>query len=313
MRPALAHKIACIGRSQARTLESWGNLGKCEVVGIPRFDALAGKRPRTRDAAAPFRLLVMTAKTPGYTVEQWERTRVSLADLKACFDERANSNASPPIEPIWRLTASLAEAIGAENSLGDTKGAALASALDSADAAITTPSTAMLECMLRGLPTALLDYHNCPRYVPAAWTVSAPELLASTIAELLDPPPAKRIYQDAVLHDALECRTPATPRLADLIEAMARIGRDCRERGEALAFPRRILKDETDGHHLPEERFDLRTLYPDHPVFSDLDRAALQAEVGHLRLELAAAQKAPPFAEKTPRPSLLRRLLRRFF
>ncbi len=38
MRPVLAHKVACIGNSQARVLESWGNQGKTEVIGIPRLD-----------------------------------------------------------------------------------------------------------------------------------------------------------------------------------------------------------------------------------------------------------------------------------
>ena len=40
MRPALADKIACIGASQARVLDSWGNHGKTEVVGIPRLENL---------------------------------------------------------------------------------------------------------------------------------------------------------------------------------------------------------------------------------------------------------------------------------
>ena len=42
--PVLGHKIACIGRAQARVLESWGNLGKCEVVGLPRLDQLVQKK-----------------------------------------------------------------------------------------------------------------------------------------------------------------------------------------------------------------------------------------------------------------------------
>jgi len=41
MRPALSHKIACIGASQARTLAAWGNTEKVEVVGIPRLDAFS--------------------------------------------------------------------------------------------------------------------------------------------------------------------------------------------------------------------------------------------------------------------------------
>jgi hypothetical protein len=167
------------------------------------------------------------------------------------------------------------------NELRDTTGDDLAAALGRVDAVVTTPSTAVLESMLQGVPVALLDYSNSPQYVPAAWTISAPQHLDEVLPELVRPPEPKRLFQDAVLHDALECRTPAAPRLAYLIAEMARIGRECRERGDPLRFPRRILRDDQDGHQLPEERFDLAGLYPDHPVFANMDRAALQVELGH--------------------------------
>ena len=38
--PLLGHKVACVGKSQARVLESWGNVGKCELVGLPRLDSV---------------------------------------------------------------------------------------------------------------------------------------------------------------------------------------------------------------------------------------------------------------------------------
>jgi hypothetical protein len=46
--------------------------------------------------------------------------------------------------------------------------------LASVDAVISTPSTAMLEGMLQGLPVAVLDFHNRPHYVPAANSVGVP-------------------------------------------------------------------------------------------------------------------------------------------
>src|SRR5690606_26291803 len=46
--PIVSHKMACLGRSQIRSLESWGNLGRCELVGVPRFDRLLGRTPRNR-------------------------------------------------------------------------------------------------------------------------------------------------------------------------------------------------------------------------------------------------------------------------
>ena len=287
--PALSDKVACIGRSQSRILESWGNLGKCEVVGLPRLDALLQRQPRSRSTGEPWTVLILTAKMPGFTHDQLEQTRQSLFDLKAWFEKHA-SQGGIPICPLWRITAGLDEMIGVPNQLRDTTGDDLASALERVDAVITTPSTAMLEGMLQGIPVALLDYHNCPHYVPAAWTISAASHIGRVLPELIHPPEAKLLYQATILHDNLECHTPATQRLTHLIEEMLRIGRECRNRGKDIYFPDRILKDPQHDHHLPEERFDLRKLYPEHDIFGNLDRTALQAEAGHALMQVKSLE-----------------------
>lgn len=324
MKPILSDKVACIGRSQARLLESWGNLGKCEVTGVPRFDRLLGRAPRRRRAGEPLVVLIMTAKSPGFTAQQIERARRGLMDLKDWLTIHSIVGGTE-IRPRWRVTAGLAEQIGVPNHLRDTTGDDLAAALEQVDAVVTTPSTSMLEGMLQGVPVALLDYNNCPHYVPAAWTITAREHFDQVIPELVEPPEAKLLHQDTILRDALECREPAAPRMARLVEEMIRLARACRSRGEPLKFPRRILPDEQDGHHFPEERFDLRRLYPDHEVFANLDRTALQVELGHLRGEhqrlrrqLEEARHHLKIAEETVEaqpeepPPLYRRVLRRF-
>ncbi len=283
--PVLSHKIACIGRSQARILESWGNLGRCEVVGVPRFDRLRGRQPRQRPASAPFEILVMTAKCAGFTPDQVAAVEQSLRDLKGWFDAHPRIGETP-LQPRWRITSGLEEQIGVENHLNDTTGQELAAVLEQIDAVVTTPSTAMLEAMLQGVPVVLLDYTSSPHYVPAAWSVTAPQHLDRVMPELLSPPASKLLHQETILHDTLECRTPSHPRLVRLASEMIRIGRQCRARREPLDFPRRILHDEQQGHHLPEERFALCELYPEHEVFAQFDRVELQAEIGHLRLEL---------------------------
>jgi len=283
--PVIGHKIACLSRSQARVLESWGNLGKCEIVGSPRFDPFIGKQPRKRKPDEPFRVLVMTARTPGFTPDQIALTKRSIQDLKFWFLQHQDL-CDNRIEPVWRLTQNLNKEIGVENHLTELSGSELAEILSQVDAVITTPSTTMLEAMLHGLPVALLDYHNCPQYVPAAWTISAPRHIDQVLPELLDPAAAKMLYQDTVLHDALECRTPATSRMVQLVEEMVKIAHDCRSQNKPLAFPRRILTDGQEDHHLPEARFDMRLLYPSHPVFADMDRAALHVEIEHYKREL---------------------------
>lgn len=283
--PAMAHKIACLGRSQARVLESWGNLGKCEIVGAPRLDPLIGRSPRHRQEGEPFRLLVMTARNPGFTDAQRDVTRRSLLDVKVWCDAHHRVG-KLSLQIAWRLTAGLAADLGVRDTSSDVAGDELVETLGRVDAVLTTPSTAMLEAMLHGIPVGLLDYHNCPQYVPAAWTISAPEQIGPVVQDLMAAPPHRLLYQSTVLHDALECRVPAAPRMADLIWQMARVGRECRAADRSLGFPRRLLPDPQDGHHLPEEAFEHHRLFPGHREFSGLEAADIRIELGYTRAEL---------------------------
>ncbi|MBI1247010.1 hypothetical protein GC197_04095 [bacterium] len=285
-RPVLADKIACIGRSQARILESWGNVGKCEVVGVPRFDNLVqSKSPRMPSVDGEFRVLVMTAKNPGFDEAQRERTRQSLVDLNEWFQ------ANPEIDgrtvcPVWRLTVGMDQEIGVDGSATDTTGKQLAELLPEVDAVITTPSTAMLESMRIGLPVALLDYHNCPHYVPAAWTISAASHLDTIVPELASPAETKMLWQDSILHDALACDLYATPRYVELVEEMARIGQECRAKNLPLQYPARILSDPAAGFQRVESRFDLAKLFPTEESFQEQDLRVLQVAVSHLNRQI---------------------------
>jgi hypothetical protein len=70
-----------------------------------------------------------------------------------------------------------------------------------------------------------------------------------------------------------------------LIDEMIRITHDCLERNEPVVFPPRILTEHQQGYHMPEERFDMRALYPHHPVFTDMARATLQDQIVQLKNE----------------------------
>ena len=162
--PALADKIACIGPSSVRHIASWGNANKVEMTGMPRLDSLlAGNVPERRRPGS--RLLVMTAKKPGFTDEQVRITLRSLTDLKNHLDSLKG------VRVTWRLTNDLAARIGVENRLTSLEGGELAEQLSLVDAVITTPSTAMLEAMILDRPVGCLDYHNTPRFVPPAWAI----------------------------------------------------------------------------------------------------------------------------------------------
>lgn len=278
--PALSDKIACLGRRDARILESWGNSGKCELVGAPRMDHLVRKRlshdiaPRWGKDRKP-RVLVMTAKTCGFTEEQIQTTKRSLVDLKGFFDSQTE------VDVVWRLTQELDAKLGIRNRLNDLTGGELHAIIEQVDAVITTPSTSLLESMLLGRPTALLDYHNCPHYFEAAWSIYCLTHIAPVVRELLNPPAARMDYQDFLLNEQLECSSPASDRLVRLIEGMLEVRR--RLTVPELSFPVRMLQD-VDlfvSSPLPLEEF--RKRYPAFPIPDDMP-------VREIKIELAAAR-----------------------
>ena len=274
-------KIACLGRQSARTFEAWSNVGKCEIVGAPRFDSYLNEPITFKAHDGPQRLLVMTANTPGFTPEHVAIVERSLLDVQGYLTNQSEW------EPIWRVGRGLDdEGLGLVDRFPHLRGRPLHEVFAEADAVLTTPSTVILESMLVRLPTAIMDYANSPHYVSAAWTVTSPEHLGPTLQDLLDPPARRLALQDDILHDCLECYTPATPRMVRLIEEMIQIGQEARAARKPPEFPARILPVEFGGHVLPSEHFDLAKLYPNHPVFANRDLQALQLELTHARQEL---------------------------
>jgi hypothetical protein len=231
--PVGAHKIACLGASQARLLESWGNVGKCEIVGVPRFDQLA-KNPPSIPPGPPYRVLVMTAKTPGFNEEQVEACRRSIEDV------RAESARLGKIELVWRVSPKIQAALGLEESKLDTRGADLHKQLAGVHAVITTMSTTYLESLLARRPTAVLDYTNSPHLISPAWRICCRDHIAPVLRELLSPPKVKMAYQEFGLRDSLCLEEPATDRLARLLKAMVEHVK-ATPAGTPLRFPDRLL------------------------------------------------------------------------
>lgn len=279
--PVIGHKIACLGRGQARILESWGNVGKAEVVGLPRLDAcLTEKTPPVR-TEGPFRILIATANTPAFNESQRQSVIESLSHIRKRLENNQRVNGRP-VEAIWRLTDGLEQEIGLPTAVDDDEESdrpPLSTVIDEVDAVITTPSTLYLESALKGRPTALLDFYNTPQYVPAAWMINAPKHLNWTLGELADPPAPKMLFQETVLHEHLECYTPAKPRMLELIDAMIEYGAASRNRNKPIRLPARILADEMQGFAHVEASFDLARLYPENTVFQTQDRQRLQVEL----------------------------------
>ncbi len=283
--PLIGHKIACIGRGQARILESWGNPGKAEVIGLPRLDSLLNREPPPIQSEGPFRLLVATANTPAFDQEQRETVIASLSLIKDHL-AKIGQIQQREIQVTWRLTDNLEQNIGLphhqDNELDPIDRPSLEDEIEQADAVITTPSTLYLESVLRKRPTAVLDFHNSPHFVPAAWMIHGPEHLDRTLNELAKPPLPKMLFQQTVLHDQLQCTEPAKPRMIELIRTMIQCGEAARSQGEPLKFPARIIADPDEGFCRVESDFNMTRLFPDNEAFQNQNLNQLQAELSQL-------------------------------
>ena len=268
--PLLAHKIACIGSNSARMIESWGNAGKIEVVGLPRFDEY-GEAIKVPTPSNQFHLLVATATTPAFTPEQRKRVKQSLESIKS-WCESTTEVEGRSLCVHWRLTDGLSQELEIPEEENPDQ---LRETLFRMDAAITTPSTIFLESLLADLPTAILDFSNSPPFISSAWSITAPEHLAPVIRELANPPAAKLHYQKYILNDNLRCDSPATTRMVELIDQMIAIGKSSRLGHQALTFPDVIIPPPT-RLSVPLNHSEL---YPENPVMQNCDAVRLQAEL----------------------------------
>ncbi len=301
MRPVLSHKVACIGPSQQRALDAWGNVGKTEVVGIPRLDGYPEMRSSRDHTNGTFRVLVMTAKTPGFTPQQIQTTRQSLIDLKqwqtanpTITDQRGpgEPDQTTRTEFVWRLTAGLAGEIGVDNHLSNLTGGELAELLLTVDAVISTPSTAILEAMLMDLPTAVLDYHNCPHYVSTGWDICSREHIGTILTQMYERSPTRMMFQENQLADALFTQSSASRRLVDLASQMLLIAGEQVASGQAdakggLSFPAQIL----DSPAPLRGELDHSRVFGNAAEFFVDDKTVLQVELSHARREISHLQR----------------------
>lgn len=285
--PVLGHKLACLGRAQARVVESWGNVGKCEVVGLPRLDDLVTVPAPPIRNTGPFRLLIATATTPFFNAQQREAVVESLLHFKQRLEANGRVNGRR-LEVTWRLTGGLERDLGLEQVTDESTRPSLSEAIDRADAVITTPSTLYLESVLKQRPTAILDFYNSPNFVSAAWTINAPRHFNAILGELANPPAAKMLFQETELHDQLACQSPATPRMIELILALMRARESAQRAGQPLQLPGRMLADPLQGFASVEPRFDPAQLFPNNQAFAESDLTRVQVELNLARERLGS-------------------------
>ena len=283
MTPVLADKIACKGWSDARRLESWGNHGRCEIVGLPRLDSCLPVKPwRQRSPHDPPRILIASANRPWFTSDQQSQVVRAFASLQAFTERRCD------IDFEWRLRGDLNRLLLLPPFAASDPARPIAEVLQEVDAVITQSSTLQLEAMMSGLPVALFDFENVPHFLPSAWRITAESQIGGIVDSLLRPEPARLSYQNECLHNALSCQSAATPRMVRLIEELITAGNGGRAGSGPLEIPNRILPPAPPAPLSAD--LDLRRQYESHPTFGNTDLLDMQRRLAMLELELGAAR-----------------------
>ena len=281
--PLVSDRIAVMGEFQRRLLEGHGVQGKTEVVGAPRFDGHAPAPKREPDETTRS-ILIASANRPWIKKREM---RCVLQSLSAVRDALATCGWNAE----WRLTQDLAERLGVVAASRDVP---LPVAVSNADAVVSTPSTVLLESMLIGRPTAILDYFGTPQWLPCAWWISRDELALETLRSMVPPSPTRLAWQSYVLQDQLRTDGPAAPRMQHLVDVLGQYAREGRL--EDLPYP---IVERPAG---ASADIDLPALFPRHPVFGQPEAAVNGQIIGVLLKRLGQKRKG----------SLIRRAWRRF-
>ena len=91
------------------------------------------------------------------------------------------------------------------------------------------------------------------------------------------------MFQETTLHDNLECRTPATDRLIQLIQSMIECGNEAVANESEIKYPFRIVDDPSKGFFHVLETFEIERLFPNVESFQNHDLRALQVELNAAR------------------------------
>lgn len=234
--PAFAHKIACVGASQARRLQFWSPWSGCEVIGLPRLDDWRTADFGSSRERSVKRVLVATARRAGFSPSQRLLTAELLIALHERFEKHRTSGGDS-LEVQWRISQEMRDFL--KTDVASERACAIAESepsstslreqLEECDAVFCTPSTLMIEAMLLDKPVVSLEPHGVPAYLPTAWTISRADDFDTIVNQLSPVDPLRLQFQRETLFDAYAMEGSATDRLLRLIERMIDRGRAVRE------------------------------------------------------------------------------------
>jgi len=240
-RPLLTDLIAVFGNFTKQILISWGvPENKIHIVGCPRFDLYSTLR---QIGPSKPRILLTCANTPyvdDNTKEQFRESFIEVAkELEVSgmsFFVRLNKRKTLDLftkESII-INKQRPNQHAMAKFIGSASSAALASIMKRlrpnlftiaqdikhASAVITQISTVGLEAMAMGRPVAILNYSGETVYHRTPWEIRSRQHIKTVIQELLNPPPAKMLFQEQLFSEYVYCDGFASKRIADMINHM---------------------------------------------------------------------------------------------
>ena len=275
-RPVMYDKIGVFGPLYRRIDESWGNLGKCEMVGSPRWDNLKVPEREPREGRK-FRLMLASARVVGYDESTVNEVIRGFKDLSDYLETRSD------IEVFWRVGEPVEKALALQNNNTQMERLLVGEALSRVDAVVSTPSSFLIEAMITKCPVASLDYIVCPRYFNPAWVIHCADDIGPVISELVNPPASKMMFQEFICDDVIYKPGSAGKRAAKLIHELSEWAKNGRK---PEALPAAILEDTTWPVYLPPRGLSLSTLFPDHPMFTEQSEYEMRAELLALRQQV---------------------------
>lgn len=190
--PLLSKNIAVIGRNSARIIASMGiHSNKINIIGLPRLDGFS--RERVTDVCKRPKILICTANTAYHNNLQKMSVKEALQDLKNVIENQLE------IDCLWRISDELAIELGVKANKES-----LTQVMQRANAIISFPSTVILEGMLLGIPSAIIEYRAVPIYMKSAWEIRSKNHIYNVVHELLNPPSEKTAYQNYCLDEELD-------------------------------------------------------------------------------------------------------------
>lgn len=176
--PIVHDGVATIGEAQARVVEGW-NRGR----GV-RFVSYANRRIRSASSGPvrteEFDLLLTSARTAAFDREERLALGGALERVARVISEGGHRVLVRLFDPVLRRRVKRI----LPNARYEEQGSS-GDAIARTRAVIGTPSSVLLEAMVRDRPTATLDFRGTPRFYETGWRIDPTSNVAETLRSLL--------------------------------------------------------------------------------------------------------------------------------